>query len=471
MRWPTLDATPWLGALSGAELLRKALHLGVGLLAFALADLGLLGSALLLAGLSVFNLWIWPHLGGRRVWREARGRRDVGIALYPTVLLALLLLTRRLDVVAAVWGLLAVGDGSATLVGRAWGGRAPLSWNPRKSWPGLLAHGLLGSLGAAGLLVWTRWRLDPSSLASPEELSPLALWLAAAVAAAWLAAAVESLPLGLDDNLTTPPLAALFLLAALETGPFWVGFDTTLAVSLAQAFVLALGVNLALALTAWRVGSIDVSGVVSGTVLGTVIATALGWSGFTLLLVFFVLGSVATRVGWSTKVARGLAEGNRGRRGAKNALANVSVPAVLACFALTTPHGELFRLAFAAAFAAAAADTSSSELGQIWGRRPRMLTTLRPAEPGVDGAISLEGTLAGIAAAAILALVGAMAGLYGIEPMPIALVVAAGLFGTLFDSLLGATLERRALLDNEAVNFLAILGAAGFAMVAASVAL
>jgi uncharacterized protein (TIGR00297 family) len=92
-----------------------------------------------------------------------------------------------------------------------------------------------------------------------------------------------------------------------------------------------------------------------------------------------------------------------------------------------------------------------------------MLTTLREVEPGTDGAISLVGTLTGVLAAGIVALAGALALGGGWEMFCIA--SAGGLFGLFFDSLLGATLERRGWLNNDAVNFLSTISAAAFALV------
>jgi uncharacterized protein (TIGR00297 family) len=116
-----------------------------------------------------------------------------------------------------------------------------------------------------------------------------------------------------------------------------------------------------------------------------------------------------------------------------------------------------------AALAEAAADTVSSELGQVFGGRPRMITTLRQVEPGRDGALSLAGTLAGVVAAAIVAAAGTLA--FGGSRAMFAVSCAAAIFGLLFDSLLGATLEDRGWLNNDAVNFLSTAGASGFALV------
>jgi len=115
-----------------------------------------------------------------------------------------------------------------------------------------------------------------------------------------------------------------------------------------------------------------------------------------------------------------------------------------------------------AALAEAAADTVSSEIGQILGGQPRLITTLRRVEAGTDGGVSLIGSLAGVAAAGIVAAVGAWA--LGGDWSFFAVSCAGGVFGLFFDSLLGATLERRGWLNNDGVNFLSTASAAAFAL-------
>ncbi len=116
-----------------------------------------------------------------------------------------------------------------------------------------------------------------------------------------------------------------------------------------------------------------------------------------------------------------------------------------------------------AAMGEAAADTVSSEIGQVFGGRPRMITTLRLAEPGIDGGITFAGTGAGLLAAGLVSGIGVFA-LQGNLAM-FWISAAGAVFGLFFDSVLGATLERRGWLNNDAVNFLSTASAATFALV------
>jgi uncharacterized protein (TIGR00297 family) len=436
--------------LRHSEVLRKATHIGMGLIAFALRFLGPFWSAALAAVALLNNLFVLHRIGGKHLWREHEHEAGaaLGIVLYPfTVLVLILVFYRRLEVAAAAWGILAFGDGMATVAGIAWG-RRKLPWNPAKSWVGSAAYVLFGTASAALLLVWT----------APERQYSWAFAVVAGGAAALLAAALESMPQGLDDNLGVPMVTALFLLGFVLTHNRWpafLGLERAGGAGPGELLIrvaIAAAVNAALAGAAWAARTVDFSGVVAGFLVGTAIYTFLDWRGYLLLMAFFVIGSACTRIGYRRKAAANLAQEKGGRRGARHALANAGVATACALFAALTPHPALFAVAFAAAFATAAADTSSSEIGQLIGRRTFLITTLRPVPRGTEGAVSLEGTLAGIAASALVAVAGAAVALY---PWAAVLPIVGGAFiGTTFESVVGATLEKRRLLDNEALNFL-----------------
>jgi uncharacterized protein (TIGR00297 family) len=428
-------------ALTRGELLRKITHMGVGLIAFSLRFLGPLWGAVLAAVALCMNLFLLPRIGGRRMWRESEhaAGSSLGIVLYPlAVLLLILVFFRRLEVAAASWGILAFGDGMASVAGMALG-RRKLPWNPRKSWMGTLAYVLFGTIAAAVLLQWT----------APDRYSWL-FALAASFAAALLAAALESLPQGLDDNIGVPLVSGLFLFCLLLTQGHWHVFLAT--PGLARRLLLGALINGVLAGLAYAARTVNLSGVFGGFFVGFAIYTFLDWRGFLLLLSFFVLGSACTKLGYKRKAAAKLAQEEGGRRGARHAFANAGVATACALFAALTDHPVLFALAFAAAFATAAADTASSEIGQLLGRRTFLITTFRPVPRGTEGAVSLEGTLAGIAASVVVAALGAAVGLY--PWLGVAAIAVAAFVGTTFESVVGAALEKRQLLDNEALNFL-----------------
>jgi uncharacterized protein (TIGR00297 family) len=179
-------------------------------------------------------------------------------------------------------------------------------------------------------------------------------------------------------------------------------------------------------------------------------------SGLPSLLALFLLTWGATRFGRSKKQQLGVAEDRRGRNAAQVA-ANLGIAGLGAAAVLTFPR-SLNPVIVVAALAEATADTLASELGEVLGGPPFMLTSLRRVSAGSNGAISLVGTLAGTCGAVLLVLVAVLTLKLDVtQAVCAALGAIAGLF---VDSLLGATAERRGWLNNDAVNFLSTLAAA-----------
>lgn len=226
-------------------------------------------------------------------------------------------------------------------------------------------------------------------------------------------------------------------------------------IALAEAGIVT-GIFAALA---YRLGMVSRGGAAGGFAVGVAIYAALGPAGFSVLALFVICASVLTKVGYARKLSRRVAEAGRGRRGARNALANCAVAVICALLAAAFGRPEALTAAFVAAIGAAFADTVESELGQLAARRPRLITSLRSVPPGTDGAVSLPGTLAGVGAAALTAGVGAAVGLIG--SWAGAVVVALAAFaGTLVDSWVGAVVPRA---GNELTNVLCTLSAAALA--------
>ena len=165
-----------------------------------------------------------------------------------------------------------------------------------------------------------------------------------------------------------------------------------------SAAKMALGISLALTLLVFLARAATLAAALTGGVLTAVVTLGLSpWyqSGLPSLLSLFVLTWTATRFGRSKKERLGVAEDKRGRNAAQVA-ANLGVAGLAATLALGHPlRGTWYALMMIAALAEATADTLASELGEVLGGPPLLLTTLRRVAPGTDGAISLAGTVAG----------------------------------------------------------------------------
>jgi len=226
--------------------------------------------------------------------------------------------------------------------------------------------------------------------------------------------------------------------------------------------VAAIALNTAFALTGYRARTVSVSGAVGGAIIGVVIYVTLGPASWVFLFATFAVASVASRLGLAEKTRLGIAEERGGRRAAGNAVANCGVAALAAVAAAATPFGSAARLAFVAALTAGGSDTVASEIGKAWGRSTFLVTSLARVDAGTPGAMSARGTAAGLAAAVGLAALGVGLGL--ITRASIVAVVAGSTIGALAESVLGATLERRGILNNDALNFINTAIAAGAAL-------
>jgi uncharacterized protein (TIGR00297 family) len=201
---------------------------------------------------------------------------------------------------------------------------------------------------------------------------------------------------------------------------------------LAGGFLLAVFV----AVGAYAAGSLSRSGAIAAMVVGALTFGVGGPLPAVLLLLFFLSSSALSRVGGVQKkrVATAFAKG--GRRDYGQVLANGGLAALLSVgYGMT---GETLWLAgLAGALAAVNADTWATELGVLARRSPRLINSGVRVEPGTSGAISGPGLLAALGGALLIGLPVTVAGTSALSLA----VVVGGLAGTLFDSLLGATVQ------------------------------
>jgi uncharacterized protein (TIGR00297 family) len=223
----------------------------------------------------------------------------------------------------------------------------------------------------------------------------------------------------------------------------------------------ASGISLGLALLVLLARAATPLAALTGGVLCAVLT--LGWSpwyhsALPALATLFVLTWAATRFGRTRKQQLGVAEDKRGRNAAQVA-ANLGVAGLAAASSLIHPvPGGCYTVMVVAALAEATADTLASELGEVVGGQPWLVTTFRRVVPGTDGAISVAGTVAGVSGAMLVVAVSFSTLKLSVGDASAGALGAVG--GLFVDSLLGATIELRGWLNNDAVNFLSTLASA-----------
>lgn len=211
---------------------------------------------------------------------------------------------------------------------------------------------------------------------------------------------------------------------------------------------LIIGVALAaiIGYAGYRRGALSGSGVAGAIITGGLIFGMGGWSGAALLLAFFFSSSALSRFREAQKESLSEKFSKGSQRDLAQALANGGVAAAcMAGFAFT--GAPVWWVAAAAALAAANADTWATELGVLNRHSPRLITNGELVDVGTSGGVSWLGSAAAFAGSSLIGATAA-AGILLDPPLAgvsvgVALVIvsAAGLAGSLFDSVLGATVQ------------------------------
>lgn len=209
---------------------------------------------------------------------------------------------------------------------------------------------------------------------------------------------------------------------------------------------------------------LTVTAALTGFICGMIIYLGAGYTGLFSLAAFFISGTLATA--WGRRAKQHLEKaGDDTQRKYSQVLANGGTATLLALLILIFPtHAEILILMLAASLASATSDTLSSELGMLYGKNFYNCISWKKEARGLDGVVSLEGTLIGVLGAALIAGIYAT-GTYSSNGLAAAshgffIIIIAGVSGNFSDSLFGASLERRKLLNNDWVNFLSTLFAA-----------
>ena len=196
------------------------------------------------------------------------------------------------------------------------------------------------------------------------------------------------------------------------------------------------------------------NGWISAGALGTILWGCIGFLGWISVVIYLILGSLVTKVGFQYKQNIGIAEKRGGRRGPENVWGSAATGVIFAIMIkLNILNQSILEVAFAASFAAKLADTFGSEIGKRFGRNTFLITTLQKVKKGTEGGISLEGTFASLFGSCLMSYFMLLLGIISTKDH-FFIVLISGFIATLAESIIGARYQEKYHLSNEFVNFI-----------------
>lgn len=255
--------------------------------------------------------------------------------------------------------------------------------------------------------------------------------LYAALSCAVPAGALELFtPCGLDN--ITLPIGVSFIVLLLTTFPFLL------------PNMLCLSITLFILIIAYYLKAITFGGMILAIFLGISLHAFGGWISYIALVLFFIVGSIVSKIGKNQKAITKKIHEHYGARSVAQVAAN-GLPSLFFAVLYYCTGLESCLLAVLICFAAATADTFSSEIGMLSKKTPVSILTFKPIQRGMSGGITLLGLVGGAIGAFIISLLSIPK--FGLKGMFAILFI--GLLSSLFDSILGAAFQAKYQFENE----------------------
>ena len=313
---------------------------------------------------------------------------------------------------------MAYGDGFAAITGKRWGKVKPFSFAPDKSLVGSLTVAIAAIVSTLlGIYVFT----DTSIVSEQSILKILLIALSNGI----FASLIELTGSRGSDNISLPIGTGVFATLSFYFGDI--------------SYVIYLSIAVFILVFAYRKKSITLDGTVAAF-LTAVLLYAFGgiWVASSLIL-FFVLGSFVSKLNNDQKRKAESLQEDTGARTWKQVLSNSFPAVVMVVIVYFFPDQMVLRLLALAVFAAAAADTFSSELGMLSKAKVFNILNFKPIEKGLSGGVSWIGLLAGLLGSTLIALLAFPE--FGLRGFIVSIVI--GFMGSIIDSILGAVIQRK----------------------------
>ena len=219
-----------------------------------------------------------------------------------------------------------------------------------------------------------------------------------------------------------------------------------------ENFIFGFCVNFVLIATFSRLPLMTKKGWISAGILGTILWGCLSWRGWLAVVLYLILGSLVTKIGYKFKNDIGIAEKRGGRRGPENVWGSAATGMFFAIL-IKLNFGDLIflKIAFAASFVAKLADTFGSEIGKRFGKNTFLITNFKRVQKGTEGGISLEGTSASLIGSLLMSYLMMLLGFISSKEQFL-IVIISGFIATIFESIIGAKYQKIYNLSNELVN-------------------
>jgi uncharacterized protein (TIGR00297 family) len=201
-------------------------------------------------------------------------------------------------------------------------------------------------------------------------------------------------------------------------------------------------------LAAVNLKKLTLAGSLSGGLIAFFVYAGAGFTGYLIMTLFFFFATLATAYKKRMKQEKGLPE--HSTRDACQVWANAGLAGLAGSLSLFVDD-PIVPIVIASVFSSAMADTISSEMGMVTGKKFFNIISLQQDSKGRDGVISLEGSLWGLAGSVLIASIYVFG--FGWSPA-FFIIIMAGSMGNLADSVMGALWERQGKLGNNMVNFL-----------------
>jgi len=186
---------------------------------------------------------------------------------------------------------------------------------------------------------------------------------------------------------------------------------------------------------------VDVGGVTASFVVGYVIYVFGGRNYFLALIAFYLVSVVFTKI--RVRKVREVENKESGIRGWRNVVANGITATIAAIASGLSGEEKIFYAAYLGALSSAFADTLATEIGLLYPKMPRLITSMRKVKPGTPGAVTTLGYLGGLIGMTILALISSTIDRKFTLHEVFAIIFSSGLVGMTVDSLLGATVQAK----------------------------